>query len=121
MYYRGTRVGALDASGVTMAGVIDMANFRIINVGVAGTDFAADGGLTLAKALTVTSGDVGLTSGNFRAGAATAFATTQPISAAVFKTGTAPAGTIATSAGVFSDGTSMRKIIADGTVSNVET
>lgn len=71
--------------------------------------------------LVVTLGDLRLTSGNSRHGAATAFATTQPISAAVFKVGTAPAGAIVTSGAIFTDGVTVKKIIADGTVSDVQT
>lgn len=59
--------------------------------------------------------------GNVEHGAVSAFATTEPVSAATFKTGTAPAGAVTTSGGIFTDGTNMRKIIAAGTVSNVET
>jgi cytochrome c-type biogenesis protein CcmE len=59
--------------------------------------------------------------GNVEHGAVSAFATTEPVSAATFKTGTAPAGAVTTSAGVFSNGTLMRKIIADGTVSDIQT
>ena len=67
-----------------------------------------------------TNGDHRLTAGNYRAGAVSAFATTEPTSAIVFKQGTAFAGAIATSGGLMSNGTVLRKIIADGTVSNVE-
>ena len=54
-------------------------------------------------------------------GTVTAFATTQPTNTLVLKTGTAPAGAIVTSVGLFTDGTTMKKIIADGTVSDVQT
>jgi len=39
----------------------------------------------------------------------------------VLKVGTAPSGAVVTSAGIFTDGTTMKKIIADGTVSDVQT
>lgn len=83
--------------------------------------------LTVAKATAVTggiaatTGDVDVTAGNFRAGVKSAFVTTEPTSALVMKTGTAPAGAITTSGGIFASATVVRKIIADGTVSNVET
>ena len=64
---------------------------------------------------------VKVTAGNLRLGAISAFATTEPTSAVVMKAGTAPAGAITTSGGIFSSATVVRKIIADGTVSNVET
>ena len=54
-------------------------------------------------------------------GTPTVFATTQPTNTLVLKTGTAPAGAIVTSVGLFTDGTTMKKIIADGTVSDVQT
>jgi hypothetical protein len=37
------------------------------------------------------------------------------------KTGTAPVGAITTSGGIYSSSTVVRKVIADGTNSNVET
>lgn len=49
------------------------------------------------------------------------FATTQPTASAVFQSGTAPAGAITTGGAIFTNGTVMRKIIADGTASNIET
>ncbi len=59
--------------------------------------------------------------GNLRLGVASAFGTTEPVSAVVMKAGTAPAGAITTSGGVFTDGVTVKKIIADGTVSDVQT
>ena len=50
-----------------------------------------------------------------------AFGTTQGTNEAVFQSGTAPAGTLTTGCAIFTDGTSMRKIIAANTVSNIET
>jgi hypothetical protein len=72
-----------------------------------------DGGIT------VTDGDVKIVAENLYMGAETAFASTEPTSAVVFKTGTAPAGAIVTSSALFANDTVLRKIIADGTVSNV--
>ena len=69
--------------------------------------------------LTVTAGDAHVVAENLYMGAETAFASTEPTSAVVFKTGTAPAGAIVTSSAVFANDTVLRKIIADGTVSNV--
>ena len=78
-------------------------------------------GLTVTTGnLTVTAGDERITAGNLRLGAVTAFQTTEPTSAAVFKVGTAPAGTITTSGAIFTNGTVMRKIIAASTVTNIE-
>ena len=54
-------------------------------------------------------------------GTVIAFASTQPTNTLVFKTGTAPAGAVVTSCGLFTDGTTLKKIIADGTVTDVQT
>lgn len=77
--------------------------------------------LTGSVGLVATTGDIKGTAGNLRLGAIATFATTEPTSAVVMKEGTAPAGAIATSGGIFSSATVVRKIIADGTASNVET
>ena len=79
-----------------------------------------DGGITITDGdLTVTAGDAHVVAQNLYMGAETAFGTTEPTSAVVFKTGTAPAGAIVTSSAVFANDTVLRKIIADGTVSSV--
>jgi len=78
------------------------------------------GGITVtAGDLTVTAGDAHVVAQNLYMGAETAFASTEPTSTVVFKTGTAPAGAIVTSSAVFANDTVLRKIIADGTVSSV--
>ena len=69
--------------------------------------------------MTVTAGDAHVVAQNLYLGAETAFGTTEPTSAIVFKQGTAFAGAITTSSAIQSNGTLLRKIIADGTVSNV--
>ena len=70
--------------------------------------------------LTVTAGDAHVVAQNLYMGAETAFATTDPTSAVVFKSGTAAAGAIVTSSAIFASDTVLRKIIADGTVSNIQ-
>lgn len=88
----------------------------------AGTTITAGTGMTVTTGNSVvTAGDLRVTAGNERLGVVSTFASTEPTSALVMKTGTAPAGAIATSGGIFSSATVVRKIIADGTVSNVET
>ena len=113
----------------------DRANSRLAAVynGTEVFDFDADDmaiALALTTALgqtattgniTATAGDVRVTAGNVRLGAVSAFATTEPTSAIVFKQGTEFAGAVATSGGLMSSATVVRKIIAAGTVSNVET
>ena len=110
-YYQGTRVGHINGSGLTTVAVL-----------ASGTTVTAATGLTVTTGNTVnTAGDVRVTVGNVRLGVVSAFATTEPTSAVVMKQGTAPVGAVATSGGIFSDGTVVKKIIADGTASNVET
>lgn len=77
--------------------------------------------ITAGTGAVVTAGDAAITAGNVRLGVISAFATTEPTSAVVMKAGTAPAGAITTSGGVFASTTVVRKIIADGTVSDVQT
>jgi hypothetical protein len=98
-YYRGTRMGHVSATDLT----------------------AANGFTVTSGGATITAGDAAITAGNVRLGAIETFATTEPTSAVVMKSGTAPAGAITTSNGIFSSDTVVRKIIAAGTVSNVET
>jgi len=62
----------------------------------------------------VANGSVKLTMGT-----ASTFGTTQPTNAIVCRAGTAPAGAITTASGIFASTSVLRKIIADGTVSNV--
>ena len=89
-----------------------------LEVTSADTNFSA--GVTLTTGdMTVTAGDAHVVAQNLYMGAETAFATTEPTSAVVFKQGTAFAGAIGTSSGIQSNGTLLRKIIADGTISNV--
>lgn len=112
LYSAGTLVQAFSASvpsAVTGA-------FTATTTVTGGTGLTATTGPIIA-----TAGDVRITAGNLRAGASTAFATTEPISAVVMKTGTAPAGAVVTSGGIFTDGVTVKKIIADGTVSDVQT
>ena len=89
-----------------------------LEVTSADTNFSA--GVTLTTGdMTVTAGDAHVVAQNLYMGAETAFATTEPTSAVVFKSGTAFAGAIGTSSAIQSNGTLLRKVIADGTVSNV--
>ncbi len=96
VYYQGTRAGHFNASGQTLTGTLD-ANGNIAS----------------------TTGDLRITAGNVRLGAVNAFGTTEPTQGIVIESGTAPAGAVTTSSGVFASDTVLRKIIADGTVSNV--
>ncbi len=76
---------------------------------------------TTSWAAYLAANDLGLATGNVRLGAKNTFGTTEPTQALVIESGTAPVGAITTSNGLFSSDTVLRKIIADGTASNVET
>jgi hypothetical protein len=69
--------------------------------------------------LSVVAGDLHVVAENLYMGAETAFASTEPTSCIIFKQGTAPAGAIVTSCGLFTDGSVMKKIVAAGTVTTV--
>lgn len=69
-----------------------------------------------ATAIAVANGIVKLTLGTV-----STFGTTQPTNTLVLREGTAPAGAITTAGGIFSSATVLQKIIAAGTVSNIET
>ena len=103
-----------------------------------GTPSAATGALsstttiTAGTGITSTTGAITSTAGSFVApvgnvsmGTPGAFATTQPQAAVVMGgsslTGIAPVGAITTAGAVFASDTVIRKIIAAGTASNVET
>ena len=96
------------------------------NVVASGT-LTVDGAVTLTGAQTLTgvtthSDELRVANGkNIRVGTIAAFATTEPTNAIVFQGGTEFAGAIVTSGGLMSSATVVRKVIASGTVSNVET
>lgn len=69
-----------------------------------------------------TTGAIFTSTNVFVGGQTAAFGSTQPTGAAVFNgSATAPVGAVTTSGAVFASTTVVRKIIADGTASNVET
>lgn len=112
-----TTVGQWNASVI----VFTAAGGMTVTGALTATGLLASAGLSSSSLIVASASDVRVTAGNFRAGAVSAFATTEPTSALVMKQGTAPAGAITTSGGIFSNGTVVQKIIAAGTVSNVET
>lgn len=103
-YYRGTRVGHITAAGLSTTAAL-----------------AATTTVTSGTAMTVTAGDMKDTLGNLRLGVINTFVTTEPTLAVIMKVGTAPAGAITTSGGIFTDGTNMMKIVAGSTADNIET
>ena len=102
----------------TNVGVWDDANNDLV-LPTNGLTVTAGGATVTDGDLTVTAGDAHVVAQNLYMGAETAFATTEPTSAIIFKTGTQAAGAIVTSSALFANDTVLRKIIADGTVSNV--
>jgi hypothetical protein len=110
-YHNGTKIGQASGATVTMSGA-SAATALTASTG----DITATAGHVVA-----TAGDLKVTAGNVRLGVISAFATTEPTSAVVMKAGTAPSGAITTSGGIFTDGTTVKKIIAAGTVSDVQT
>jgi hypothetical protein len=115
----------VDVDGTTVARFNDATNDLTLTTN--GLGITAGGATITAGDLTVTAGDATVTAGdahvvaqNLYMGAETAFATTEPTSAIIFKQGTQAVGAIVTSSALMANATVLRKIIADGTVSNVE-
>ena len=102
--YDGTEVFDFDANDMVVAQ----------NLTASGT-FTATGVLAASAEARIAEGF------NLRIGTISAFATTEPTNAVVMRGGTEFAGAITTAGGLMSSATVVRKIIAAGTVSNVET
>jgi hypothetical protein len=109
-YYNGTRILRGNATALTVPGTLTV-----------------DGAVTLTGAQTLTgitthSDELRVANGkNIRVGTISSFGTTEPTNAIVFRSGTEFAGAITTAGGLMSSDTVLRKIIAAGTVTNVET
>jgi hypothetical protein len=104
-YYRGTAVFYITASSIVYLQTYSITGGLTTTTTIAATtSIAATTTMTAGTGLTVTTGLMGV-------------AFVRPLA----KQGTAFAGAITTSGGIMSDGTVVRKIIAAGTVSNVET
>ena len=122
------------ASSTRRGWMYDVANARLVarfndtNVAIlTATGLTVPGTMTATGAQTLTgvtthSAETRIAEGfNLRIGTISAFATTEPTNAIVMKVGTEFAGAITTSGGLMSSATVVRKVIAAGTVSNVET
>jgi len=112
--FNGTEVFDFDANDFAIAVAATFSSTVALNGGVSGS-ISTSG-----------AGDAFIASqGNVKLGNPGAFATTEPQGAVVMGgtslAGIAPVGAIATAAAVFASDTVVRKIIADGTASNVET
>lgn len=115
LYYNNTKVGHFTGTTFVLAAGVG------VTVTDTGLTVTAGGATVTAGNLVVTADDARITAGNVRLGAVETFGTTQPTSAVVLKEGTAPSGAITTSSGIYASATVLRKVIADGTLSNVET
>lgn len=108
--YNGTEIFDYDGNDVVITQ----------NTTVTGTS-TLTGAQTLTG-ITTHSDEVRIANGkNLRIGTISAFGTTEPTNAIVMKTGTEFAGAITTSGAIMSSDTVLRKIIAAGTVTNIET
>jgi hypothetical protein len=127
----GTAAARLDANGLDVVARITVGNGTVASPSlnfrndgdnglyyIGANDWAMAVGGAIVQEMTTTGIVV---TGNVWHGAVSAFGTTQPVSAAVFKVGTAPVGAVTTSGAIYTDGTVMKKIIANGTASNIET
>ena len=110
-YVNGVKVGTASSALLAITGGITTT-----------TSLGSTTTITAGTGLVVTAGDAAITAGNLRLGAISAFATTEPTSAVVMKVGTNPVGAITTSGGIFvtTGGATISKIIAAGTVSQIE-
>lgn len=114
-YYNSTVVFRSSASATTLPqNTTASGTFTSTGAATMSSTLAVAGISTLSDELRVANGK------NIRVGTISAFGTTEPTNAIVFKTGTEFAGAITTSGGLMSSNTVVRKIIADGTASNVE-
>ena len=107
-------VGAATVLATNTITYTDAASLRVL-IPVAST------GATFTRTYAIwTNGQVRADS-NFQVNNTALFATTQPTAAVVFQSGTAPVGAITTGGALFASTTVIRKIIADGTASDVQT
>ena len=88
---------------------------------VASGTVTVDGATTLTGVVTM-SAEARIANGfNLRIGTISAFGTTEPTNWTVWRAGTQPAGAITTAGGIGANTTTVQKIIAAGTINNVET
>lgn len=109
----GIPAGTVSLPGLAFSADLDTGIYRI---------GANDLGIAVGGALVQETKSVGVyVTGNGVFGAVGAFGSTEPVSATTYKQGTEGAGAVTTAGGIWTNGTVMRKIIAAGTVSNIET
>ena len=111
----GTKVGHFDDTGSDLT--LDTNGLTVTAGGITVTA----GGSTITGDLTVDTDDIRISAGNVRLGTISTFGTTEPTAWVVFRSATQPAGAITTAGGVGANDTTVQKIIAAGTINNVET
>lgn len=129
LYHNGTLINSFSASTPNaVTGALSATTTITAGTNLVATAGSVSAGTTVTAtlgAITATNGNFVSTVGNAMLGTPSVFATTQPQGAVCMggttKTGIAPVGTTATSAAIFASDTVVRKILADGTASNVET
>ena len=107
-------VGARTILATNTITYTDVAGIRVV-IPVAST------GATFTRTYGVWSSGAIRADSNIQVNNTALFGTTEPTAAVVFQSGTAPAGTISTGGAVYTSTTAIRKIIAAGTDSLVET
>ena len=123
--------GGLRYSGVfkdMVNGQTELYDDGVLNQTLAGSAQTVAGAQTVTGAQTFTgiathSAELRVAEGfNLRIGTISTFGTTEPTNAVVMKVGTNPVGAITTSGGIFvtTGGATISKIIAAGTVSQIE-
>lgn len=121
-FFNGSRQGHINSSGMSLTGTLAVTGAQTFTgAATFSSTIAGSGDMTL----TGNGVDYISASGNLQVGNPGTFATTQPRGAVVMGgsslNGVAPDGAITTAGGIFASDTVVRKIIADGTASNVET
>jgi hypothetical protein len=107
-------VGARTLTGTNAITLTDVAGIRVV-IPVASTN------MTFTRTYGVWSSGQIRADSNFQVNNTNTFATTQPTASVVFQQGTEAVGAITTGGAISTDGTVMRKVIAAGTASNIET
>ena len=133
IYFNGALVAQANATDFGAVGTVASTSLTSTTTITAGTSILASTSIEATTTVTAgtgwttttgnfvnSAGDHRVTAGNVRLGAVSAFAMTEPTSAYVMKVGTAPAGAITQSGAIFTDGTTVKKIIADSTITDIE-
>lgn len=108
--YNGTEIFDFDGNDMVITQNVTMSGTAVVT------------GAQTLTGVTTHSAELRVANGfNIRVGTISAFATTEPTNTLVLREGTEAVGAITTAAALSSSATVMRKVIAAGTASNVET